>query len=205
MNFSSEKKSELCPSSGFFPHPLHCNKFQLCTLELQAIPYVCPHYYIYDPVSHLCRLYRNSQDCPILDCHRFPNRFVSYALDRTLYLFCNIDMDGNVRLLLYQCTGETVFNAEKQGCEFGCVEGEGRFEYPGDKSKFYLCLMTNYGEIVPFIMSCNAGSHFESGKCKLKELNLTVTTESSISNTMQHVIAFVPITVPMMKNYSNSG
>lgn len=204
VNTDVAKKSDLCPFSGFFPHPLHCNRFHYCTSELLAIPYVCPYYYIYDPVSHLCRLYRNSQDCPMLDCYRFPNQFVSYKLDRSLYVFCNVDMHGNLRLLLYQCSSETVFNAEKQGCEFGCVDGEGRFEYPGDQTKYYLCLMTNYGEIVPFVMSCNEGSRFESGKCKIEEHNQTVTTEPSTSNTLQHAIAFVPITIPMMKNNSNT-
>lgn len=162
---------------------------------------------MFDPISHLCRAHRTSQDCPILNCYQFPNRFVSYTLDRSLYIFCNIDIHGNIRPLLYQCTSETVFNPTKQGCEFGCIEGEGRFEYPGDQSKYYLCLETVYGEIVPFVMSCDDGSRFENGKCKTQEQKQIEVPqmEASTSNTLQHAIAFVPITVPMMQNYSSNG
>uniref|UniRef100_A0A336M517 CSON010820 protein n=1 Tax=Culicoides sonorensis TaxID=179676 RepID=A0A336M517_CULSO len=199
------KKSDLCPSTGFFPDPLNCNKFNYCTNEMKAIPYVCPYYYVYDPVSHLCRLHKSSEDCPIINCNQFPNRFVSYPLDRTLFTFCNMDINGNIRALLYQCTSETIFNPIKEHCEFVCGAGEGRFEYPSDKSKFYLCVMSSFGEIVPFVMSCDDGSRFEDGKCTINERNLTeVITEVPVSTTtMGHAIAFVPIKVPLTQNASN--
>lgn len=140
------KRSELCPAAGFYPDPTQCNRFNLCDAKLRAIPYMCPEYYVYDPLTNLCKTFTQNHDCPVLDCQLYINRFASYPLDRSLYAFCGIS-DGRPIVSLYQCPSETFFDPETQSCVFGCIEGEGKFAHPEDRSKYYLCLRNQLNQV----------------------------------------------------------
>lgn len=142
----NEKKSELCPAAGFFPDPSHCNRFHLCDSTLRAIPYVCPRFYVYDPLTSLCKLHKQPSDCPVLNCHLHVNRFTTYPLDRSLYTFCAY-FEGKLQLSLHQCANEMLFDESSQNCVFGCIEGEGRFAHSDDKSKYYLCLRNQMNQV----------------------------------------------------------
>lgn len=201
---NNNKKSDLCPGPGFYPDPTNCNRYNYCDHEKRAISYICPHHYIYDPTTALCKLHRTINDCHIIDCMKFPNQFVVYPLDRTLYIFCNADIHGQTRALLYQCTGETIFNPLKKDCDFACIEGEGRFEYPGDNQKYYYCVRTIYGTILPFVMRCGSDLKFLNGRCSVAvnaEVKIETTTNATTTETtLGHAIAYVPINVTIPNN-----
>lgn len=147
-----EKKSELCPTAGFFPDPTLCNRFQLCDSMLRATSYLCPQFYVYDPLTNLCKLHRQPRDCPALNCQQHINRFTAYPLDRSLYTFCAY-YEGKLQLSLHQCTNEMVFDEGSQSCVFGCLEGEGRFAHPDDKSKYFLCLRNQFDQVSSCLIS----------------------------------------------------
>lgn len=142
----TEKRSDLCPGTGFYPDPRHCSHFNYCTEEFKAISHICPQLYAYDPVTGMCKFHQKAEDCPFIDCQSHGNRFVTYPLDRTVYSFCALTKDEE-KFLLYQCPENMIFSEELQQCVFDCLQGEGKFEYPGNERKFFLCLKDSFGKV----------------------------------------------------------
>lgn len=144
------KRSELCPATGYFPNPIQCNQYHLCDSELRALPYMCPELYVYDPLTNLCKFFRQSSDCPVLDCQKHLNRFTAYPLEASLYTFCTY-FEGRLHLSLHQCPSEMVFDPSSQTCVYGCMGGEGKFAHPQDRNKYFLCLRNQLGQVLYFL------------------------------------------------------
>lgn len=103
---------------------------------------------------------------------RFPN-----PSDCSAYYLCAYDFSGKLFLTYMTCPGNLVFNPHSQFCtspdKYNCVpttttpiptpnecESEGNFPYPGDCTKYYMCISVSPGNFLKVDMTCPEPTFF---------------------------------------------
>ncbi|XP_055590929.1 uncharacterized protein LOC129743010 [Uranotaenia lowii] len=155
--------SELCPEEGIFPQPTNCRQYIYCNKDKEALILNCNSNWVYNHTSGDCVPPRIPADCFQINCVAGKNRYWAYTPDPKIYFYCA--PDGPMTL---QCPGEhDGFNDKLIRCEFLCPR-EGRFEYPGDHTKYYSCQKSG-GKLTATVVQCPDGLIFvkELERCVL--------------------------------------
>jgi Chitin binding Peritrophin-A domain len=103
----------------------------------------CPQNWVYNAGLKGCQPRTQARDCVQANCGGQANNFVPYPADSSLYVFCG----GGANNALLQCpTGET-FDPLLRSCGAQICTAEGLLSYPGDASKYYVCVSDGNGGV----------------------------------------------------------
>lgn len=147
----------VCLAEGVFPNPLDCQSYINCVAyngdNFFTDVYACDDLYAFDPNAPLgyhCRLIHSVTDhiCVTVDCKNTPakNIVMSYpdfpASKGEIVATCR----GDKMPLVTRCPAGFRANLTPipAQCNIACTE-KGIFEYPGDVTRFYECILTDSG------------------------------------------------------------
>lgn len=140
-------------AEGFFPDASDCHKYYQCTADGEdgyfVDPYECEDLYVFDPSApndDYCRFTRNRY-CVTVECGNTPkNILMSYPFfprnKGEIVATCR----GSKKPLMTSCGAG--FQADLKTLPVECkiiCKGASKFEFPGDKSKYYECIQTLKG------------------------------------------------------------
>ncbi|XP_052861154.1 uncharacterized protein LOC128268168 [Anopheles cruzii] len=162
VNAACETESELCPAGNLaYPDPANCSEAVFCDASKKTVKMSSPtSNYVFNFTAQSWSLKKTAADCFQVNCNAAGqlNKWYAYKPDPRLSIFC-----GTSGPMIFECGENEVFVEGKKACEFACSKS-GNFAYPGDTSRYYMCLPTATGGFQLFEQSCLPGLEFDDTK-----------------------------------------
>lgn len=109
-----------CTDTGYFPDPLNCSRYHLCSAAgasgSAVATYECPNRFVYNPATTMCKLSSSPNDCAVIDCSYDPYGYVLYPADKNFFASCSPEEDP----LLLKCPQYHVFVPTQYTCVSFC-------------------------------------------------------------------------------------
>ncbi|XP_053686065.1 uncharacterized protein LOC128735606 [Sabethes cyaneus] len=137
---SNSQSGLTCTSRGFFPDPIDCRKYHLCTSDSGTSDvYHCPEGYLFNLDTLVCERQTVNSSCVRVNCSS-DAVLIPYAGSRQMYAYCDFSRNPEVpKIYMFRCPNRAIFDGHF--CRFQCPS-EGAFANSNNPTMYYDCKRT---------------------------------------------------------------